>query len=214
MGNSNFSIRYLAQEILKIVFVFIIIGFLERMLKVRGVAIFLFTIAIFFTSHKLICIVKYIRSDKDFDLEKVKFTWRFKGKKGVKLSKEVIERNCRNESNFNPAVIFLLGFGVITNSLVSVIAVLVAMQLVYPATFDFLDKNFDNYYKFRGVCTGVITIDPGRSGKEYYFVSIVDYKTKQELVVKVDYEKMSTFKNGQIIDVIYGRVGKNAISIY
>lgn len=217
MKNGTFSIRYLCQEILKIAIVFIIIKITESIIGSDAIIAEAFLVlGIFFLTHKVISIIKYAENDEDTDLKKVGFTWRTKRKLGVKLSKEAIKLNCRNEDNFGLIlIIFLLIIGFKTNSLRAILILILSSQVIYPDHFGFLDKAFDNYYRFRGKCAGIIRINGGKyPSKEIYFVSIVDYDAKQELVVKVEREKMKYFKNGEIIEVVYGKTGKNAVSIY
>ena len=214
MGNSGFSKRYICQELLKIVLVFSVIYVVEYFLKVRGIAVFTCFISIFFTLHKIICAIKYLDRDKYHKMPKVGFMWRFRSNKGQKLSDIEIERRCSHEKNYNIGFIALLGFGFMGGKmmLLNIVVILIAYFVVYPQGYSFLDRNFGTYYKFRGECTGVITIDE-RNSEPSYYVSIVNYKTKEELVVDVSYEEMRNFRNGQIVDVIYGKFAKSAIFI-
>lgn len=214
MKNSSFSLRYLCQEGLKIITIFATIIGIEILIGSRGITRFFLVLSIFFSINKIISIIKHVENDKNSNLKKVGFTWRCKRKLGIKLSEEDVKRICKDEDNFNLIVIILLGVGVVSQSLLGMVVLLIVFQVVYPDSFGFLDKNFDNYYKFRGECAGIIRIDGSKSSQEIYFVSIVDYDAKQELVVKVNREKMRYFKNGEMIHVVYGKIGRNAVSIY
>ncbi|WP_297520219.1 hypothetical protein [uncultured Clostridium sp.] len=213
MGNSSFSKRYLAEELLKILLIFISGGIIEYFCRVRGVSVSIIFISLFFTSHKLICVIQYLNKDKHHKMPSVGFMWRFKGRKGNRLSDIEIERRCAHEKNYNMAFLFLAGYGIISGTFDVIGVILIAYFIVYPKGYSFLDKNLGTYYKFRGECTGVITIE-NRNSKPSYYVSVVNYEKKQELVVDVSYEEMRDFRNGQIVDVVYGKFAKSAIIIY
>ncbi|MGL4760634.1 MAG: hypothetical protein ACRCWG_04170 [Sarcina sp.] len=214
MGNSGFAKRYLCQELLKVAIIVILVGVIGRVLSVKGLDIIIVMVALFFTTSKVVCAVKYFDRDRYHKMPKVGFLWRFKGSKGQKLSDMEIDKKCGAEKNFNVIILILLGCGFVGGRIIleGVVLFLAVYFIVHPKAYTFLDKNFGTYYKFRGECTGVITVDIKHS-EPLYYVSVVSYKTKEELVVEVPYKVMRNFNKGQILDVVYGKISKSAISI-
>lgn len=215
MFSRKFSIRYVAQEFLKILLFLLFFGVVESVFKLSGISVFIWIVSIFLLLGKFTSSASNRKRNKNIELDPVGFSWRFKFNCGEKLSKEAAIMRSRNESRINVVTIFLLfyGFSGGIDSFLNILMLITVLSIAHPGGHSYIDKNLNNYYKFRGTFNGAIRVS-SRNGGDTYYVSVVDYENREEVVINVSGEKMLDFKGGDIVDVIYGGFSKSAIYIY
>lgn len=210
MKNNTFSFRYLLQEGILLITI-VLAALLLSLFKLSNISNYVILLGGFILVTKSLSIKNNTSNFEQSEV--IGLFWRFNHNKGTKISKEEISKLKTKKTGFAPFLVIFLAFGIsIGNSgIIGFLLVLLILLWGMPQNFSFLDKNFDNYYKFTGVCTGIVE-HKGSNGSSFD-VSIVDYENKKELIVWVSYENMININSGQTISVTYSGISKEGLCI-
>lgn len=87
------------------------------------------------------------------------------------------------------------------------------MILANKEIFKGVDRVCRNYTKINGIYNGVAR-QQERNGNDTYYVSIVDYENKKEVILVCKWSNLTTLKSKEKCTFIYGKISKELLYLY
>lgn len=122
---------------------------------------------------------------------------------------------CLKNSGSSIEILVLIIFIFILTSIDIRVGILIflIMILANREIFKGIDRMCKNYTKINGIYNGIAR-QQGRYGDDTYYVSIIDYENKKEVILICTWSNLATLKSREKCTFVYGKISKELLYLY